>query len=88
MVDARDPPVAGLDDDVDGAALDLRQPQLEPEPVELLPRRPRLERAVLLADAAVPRDQLEAEPADVARLDVAELARHEVVVEDVHRRPV
>jgi hypothetical protein len=43
---------------------------------------------VLLADASVAGDQMESEPADVAGLDVAQLARHEVVVEQAHGRPV
>ena len=40
--------------------------------------------AQVLADAAVPRDEVEAELADVARLDLAHLARDEVVVEELH----
>ena len=86
MVDPRQLPLARLDDDVDRAALELRQPQLEAELVELLPRDARLERLVVLADPAVPRDEVEAELADVARLDLAHLARHEVVVEELHGR--
>ena len=73
-----------LDDDVDRAPLELREPQLEPVAVELLPRDAGLERDVLVADPAVARDQVEAELADVARLDVAQLARDEVVVEELH----
>ena len=75
VVDARDPPVARLDDDVDRAALELREPQLEAVVVELLPRDARLDRDVLVADPAVAGDEVEAELAEVARLDVAELAR-------------
>ena len=85
VVDARHLPLPGLDDDVDAAALHLGQPQLEAEPVELLPRHPGLERLVLLADTPVPRDQPEAELADVPRLDLPDLARHEVIVEELHR---
>ena len=77
--------MARLDDDVDGAALELGEPQLEPVAVELLPRDARLDRDVLVADPAVAGDQVEAELAEVARLDVAQLARDEVVVEEVHR---
>ena len=39
VVDAGDPPVARLDDDVHRAALELRQAQLEPLLVELAPTR-------------------------------------------------
>src|SRR5207237_145089 len=84
VVDARQPPVPGLDDDVDAAPLELGEPQAEPVPVELLPRRARLRRHVLVADPAVACDQVEAELADVPRFDVAKLARDEVVVEEVH----
>jgi hypothetical protein len=45
---------------------------------------PGLDGEVLLADAAVARDEVEAEPAEVAGLHVAELARDEVVVEEPH----
>src|SRR5207248_5520169 len=53
MVHAWQRPLPRLDDDVDGAALELRQPELEAQAVELLPRRPLLERGRLLADPAV-----------------------------------
>ena len=85
MVDARNPPVTRLHDDVDRAALELRQAQLEALAVELLPRGPRLDRDVVLPDPPVARDEIESELAHVARLDVPELARHQVVVEEVHR---
>ena len=75
VVDPRDPPVAGLHDDVHRAALELREAKLEPVAVELLPGDARLDRDVVVADPAVAGDELEAEPADVAGLDVAELAR-------------
>jgi glyoxylase I family protein len=84
MVDAWHCPLSRLYHDVDRAELELRQAQLEPERVELHPRHPRLVRRQVLPDAAVARDQLEAELADVARFDLAHLARHEVVVEEVH----
>ena len=84
VVDARQLPLAGLDDDVDGAALELGEPQLEAHLVELLPRDPGLERLVVLADPAVARDERERELADVARLDLAHAARDQVVVEELH----
>ena len=37
VVDPRQLPLARLDDDVDGPALELREPQLEAHLVELLP---------------------------------------------------
>ena len=84
VVDARDAPVARLHDDVDRAALELRQPQLEAVAVELLPRDAGLDRDVLVADPAVAGDEIEAELPEVARLDVPELGRDQVVVEEVH----
>src|SRR3954470_13478317 len=84
VVDARKGPLARLHDDVDRPELELGQPQLEADGVELRPGHPRLVRRKVLADAAVPRDQVEAELADVARLDFAHPARHEVVVEEMH----
>jgi hypothetical protein len=39
---------------------------------------------VLLANATVARDQFEAELRQVARLDLADAARHQVVVEQTH----
>ena len=45
---------------------------------------PGLVRRQVLADPPVARDQVEAELADVARLDLAHPARDEVVVEEVH----
>ena len=85
MVDARHRPLARLDDDVDGALLELGQAQLEALRVEVLPRHARLEGRELLADAPVARDEIEAELADIARLDLADAARDEVVVEELHR---
>src|SRR5512132_2858671 len=39
---------------------------------------------LLVADPPITRDELEAELGDVARLDVAHLTRHQVVVEELH----
>ena len=52
--------------------------------LELVPRDPGLEVNLVLADPPVARDQLEAELAEVARLDLPHVARHQVVVEEVH----
>ena len=49
------------------------EPQLEAVAVELLPRDARLGRDVVVADPAVARDEIEAELAEVARLDVPQL---------------
>ena len=86
VVDARQRPLARLDDDVDRAALELREPVPEALPLELLPRDAGLEVHLVLADPPVARDQPEAELAQVARLDVAHVARHQVVVEELHVR--
>src|SRR2546421_9518723 len=43
VVDARQLPLAGLDDDVHGPALELGQTELEAHPVEVLPAVPGLE---------------------------------------------
>src|SRR3954447_14718661 len=86
VVDARQRPLSRLHHDVDGAELELGEPQLDPERVELTPRDTRLVRRQVLADPAVPGDQVEAELADVARLDLPHPARDEVVVEEIHRR--
>ena len=85
MVDARQLPLAGLHDDVHAAALELGETQLEPDPVELLPGGAGLERRQVVRDPPVARDQVEAELAEVASLDLPHLARDEVVVEEVHR---
>src|SRR5581483_5119534 len=84
MVDARDPPMAGLHHYVDAAALELGKAQLEPFALELLPRRARLDCHVLVADPPVAGDEREPELAQVAGLDVAELRGDEVVVEKLH----
>jgi hypothetical protein len=86
VVDARRRPLARLDDDVHRALLELGQPELEAHGVELAPGDPGLVRRELLADAAVARDEVERELADVARLDLADAARDEVIVEELHRR--
>src|SRR5438132_14271955 len=75
VVDTRQLPLSGLDDDVDGAAFQLGQPKLEPQAVELVPAVAGLERCDLLPDSPVAPDQVEAELADVPRLDLAHLAR-------------
>src|SRR3954470_11867477 len=84
MVDAGKRPLTRLHDDVHRPELELREPQLEADRIELRPRHPRLVGREVLADAAVPGDQVEAKFADVARLDFAHAARHEVIVEEVH----
>src|SRR5437764_3403807 len=86
MVDARQRPLPRLHHDVHGTELELGQPQLEAHRVELRPRKPGLIRRQVFADAAVPRDQVEAELADVSCFDLAHAARDEVVVEQVHAR--
>lgn len=84
VVDPRNAPVARLDDDVDRAPLQLGKAWLEAVVVELLPRRPGLDRYVLLADTPVARDEVEPELAEVTRFDVAELGGDQVVVEELH----
>src|SRR5688572_5454897 len=84
MVDAWQLPLAGLDDDVDRAALQLREPELEAHPVEVIPAVARLEGRRLLPDAPMTRDERETELSHVARLDLTHLARHQVVMEEVH----
>ena len=84
VVDARDVPVARLEDDVDGAPPELHEPQAKAHLVESLPGRPGLEPLRALALPAVAADQLEAELAEIAPLEEPHLARHEVVVEQLH----
>src|SRR5438874_7006980 len=84
VVDARHAPVTRLHDHVHCAALELREAELEAVAVELLPRDAGLEGDMVVADPPVARDEVETELADVACLDCAQLARHEVVVEEVH----
>src|SRR5581483_8911211 len=84
VVDAGDAPVAGLHDDVHGAALELGQPELEAAALELLPRHAGLDRHVLVVDAAVARDEVEAELPDVAGLDIDDRRGDEVVVKEAH----
>src|SRR5690348_10993647 len=71
VVDARCRPLARLDDDVDGAFLELGEPELEPHRVELAPGHPRLVGCEVLADPSMPGDEIERELADVASLDLA-----------------
>ena len=72
VVDARQVPLPRLDDDVDRAALELAEPQLEAVAGRAPPRRRRARRRVLVADPPVARDELEAELAEVAGLDLAD----------------
>jgi hypothetical protein len=85
MVDARNVPVTGLEDDVHRAAADLDQAEPEAHRVELLPRRARLEPVRALPSPAVAADELEAELAEIAALEEPDLAGHQVVVEQMHR---
>ncbi len=84
VVDARHAPVARLDDDVDRAALELRQSQLETVAFEPLPGAAGLDRDVVVADSSVPGDEIEAELHEVAPFDVPDLGRDQVVVEEAH----
>src|SRR5438552_1454379 len=84
MVDPRQFPLARLNDDVDRPTLELREAQLEADCVELLPRDAWLVAAVVVPNSAVSRDQEKAELREVAGLDLAHLARHEAVVEELH----
>src|SRR5712691_10152976 len=86
MIDAWQRPLTWLHDDVDRAQLELGEPQLEAHRVELRPRDAGLVRRQIFADPAVPRDEIEAELADVARLDLPHAARGQVVVEEMHAR--
>src|SRR6476620_10949198 len=86
VVDPRGRPLARLDDHVDRALLELAQPQLEAQRVELGPRAARLVRGEVLADPPVTGDEVERELADVARLDLPYAARDQVIVEELHRR--
>ncbi len=84
MVDARHVPLTRLHNDVDGTTLELGQAQLEADAVELAPRDARLVARVLLAHAPVTRDELEAELRQIPRLDLADPARHQVVMKKLH----
>ena len=84
MVDPRQRPLARLDDDVDRAALELGEPEPEALCSSSSHETPASNEHLVLADPPVARDQLEAELAEVARLDLADVARHEVVVEQLH----
>ena len=74
VVDPGELPLAGLHDDVHAAPLELREAELEATLVELLPRDARLERREVVAEPAVTGDEVEAELADVARLDLPDLS--------------
>src|SRR3954451_16841264 len=54
MVDARERPLPGLHDDVDGAELELGEAELEAQLVVLRPRDAWLVRRPILPDAPVP----------------------------------
>ena len=84
VVDARQAPVPGLDDDVDRAALELRQPQLEAVAVELLPARrpPRPRRARRRPARSGRRGRSRACRCSAPRR--RELRGDEVVVEELH----
>jgi hypothetical protein len=88
MVDPRQRPLARLDDDVDRPALELGEPVLEALLFELLPGDAGLEVHLVLADPPVARDQPEAELAQIARLDIPDVARHQVVVEQLQLRSI
>jgi hypothetical protein len=85
MVDARDVPVPRLEDDVDGSAGELDEAEPESDRVEILPGRARLEPLRALALPAVAADELEAELAEVPALEEADLARDQVVMEQMQR---
>ena len=87
VVDAWHVPVARLEDDVDRPAPDLDEAKAKADPVELFPGRAGFEPVRALAAPAVAADELEAELAEIAGLEQPDLARHEVVVEQVHRPP-
>ena len=85
MVDARQRPLPGLDDDVDRAELELRETQLEARshraPSTTRPASYDVRSSPIRPCRAI---EVEAELADVARLDFAHPARDEVVVEEMH----
>ena len=85
VVDARVLPVARLEDDVDRSPRELDQAETKTDRVELLPRRPGLEPLGGLAPPAVAAEEAEAELAQVPGFQEPDLARHEVVVEELHR---
>jgi putative membrane protein len=84
VVDAGEIPLTGLHDDVDRAALQLGQPQLEAATVEIVPGVAGLERNQVVPHPPVAGDELEAELPEVARLDLPDPARDQVVVEEMH----
>src|SRR5262249_36909798 len=75
------------EEEVHRSSFQLGQTQLEPAALERVPGDPRLDRDVLVVDAAVARDQVEAQLPDVASLDVDDLGGDQVVVEEAHRVP-
>src|SRR5438105_2446047 len=85
VVDPRQLPLARLDDDVHGAALELGEAELEAEPVELVPGHAGLEGHGVFPDPAVASDEVEPELREVAGLHVADPSCDEVVVEEPHR---
>src|SRR3954452_18832428 len=84
VIDPGQLPLSGLYDDIDGPAFELGQPEAEAEPLELLPWHSGLKMRLLVADPPVPRHEVKTELCDVAGLHVAHLARHQVVVEELH----
>ena len=88
VVYTRQLPLSRLHDDVHRAVLQLAQPQAEPLPVELVPCDTGAKDLRVFGYAPIPRDEMEAELPDVPRLDLPHLARHEVVVEQVHGRSI
>ena len=84
VVNARDVPVPGLEHDVDRPPRDLDKPEPEAHAIELLPGGSRLEPVRALAPPAVAPDEREPELAQIARFEEPHLARHEVVVEQMH----
>ena len=85
VVDARVLPVARLEDDVHGSARELDEAEPEADRVELLPRCPGLEPLGGLAAPAVAAEEAKAELAQVPGFQEPDLARHEVVVEELHQ---
>src|SRR6266511_652958 len=87
MVDAGYVPVPRLDDDVDGSAPQLDEAQAKAHRVEVLPGGARLEPLRALPAPPVTPDELESELPQVAPLEEPDLARHEVVVKQLHGSP-
>ena len=85
VVDARRWPLTRLDDDVHRPFSSSVSRSLNPSR-RARARRPGLVGGELLPDAAVARNQVECELADVPRFDLADAAGDEVIVEELHRR--